>query len=63
MATAHQFCPVHRIGYNSDLDPVCPQCTNARIPPQQSFDFDVVAQKPMNADGVHLDKRTLQPEK
>ncbi len=35
---AVKFCPVHRIGYNDELDPVCPQCTLAGIPPQPPVD-------------------------
>lgn len=27
------FCPRHRIGYNTELDPVCPQCSIGRMEP------------------------------
>lgn len=27
------FCTRHRIGFNTDLDPVCPQCTLSRMEP------------------------------
>ena len=63
MDTDVQFCPLHKTGYNSTLDPVCPQCTLAHIAPPPPLNYDVVAQKPIDAAGNHLNKRTLQPEK
>lgn len=35
-----KFCPRHKIGFNSDFDPVCPQCTLASLtaPPEWSVD-------------------------
>lgn len=27
------FCPRHRIGYNQELDPICPQCSIGRMEP------------------------------
>lgn len=26
-----KFCPRHRLGFNNDFDPVCPQCTLAHL--------------------------------
>lgn len=25
------YCTLHRLGYNTDLDPACPQCVLARV--------------------------------
>lgn len=58
--TVHRFCPLHRIGFNSDLDPVCPQGAIAHIQCPDSLDFDVVAQKPVSASGALLNPRTLR---
>jgi hypothetical protein len=58
--TRHGFCPLHRIGFDRDLDPVCPQCILQRVVPPESLDFDVVAQLPLNAQGKHLNPRTLK---
>jgi len=30
---ALKYCPLHGLGYNAQLDPVCPQCSLARIMP------------------------------
>lgn len=57
--TVHRFCPKHRIGWNSDLDPVCPQGLIAHVDCPESLDFDIVAQKPRNASGKLLNPRTL----
>ena len=35
-----RYCPLHGIGYNSQLDPVCPQCSLARIMPAEPLDVD-----------------------
>lgn len=59
--TDHAFCTLHRIAYNALLDPTCPQCTVAHIQPPEQLDYDIVAQKPLNAAGKHLNPRTLQP--
>lgn len=57
----HKFCTIHRIGYDSRSDYVCPQCSLARIPPGEQLDFDVVKQKPVDAAGATLDPITLKP--
>lgn len=59
----HGFCKRHRIAFNRDLDPVCPQCTLAGAEPGEQLEFDSDAQMPLDAEGRHLDKRTLQPVK
>lgn len=61
MATVHAFCPLHRIAYNADLDPTCPQCVLQRIAPPEQLDFDSVTQRPLSASGEQLDRRTLKP--
>jgi len=61
MSTKLQFCGLHRIGYNSELDPVCPQCLIARIPPAKHYDFDGTAQKPVDAAGKPLDAAAIVP--
>lgn len=54
-----EFCTRHKIGFNSDLDPVCPQCALGRLdaPPSPKVDQltldvpDVIDQstgKPLN---------------
>lgn len=58
---AHQFCTLHRIAYNDDLDPTCPQCMIGRIAGHEQLDFDIVSQKPRAADGTLLNPRTLKP--
>lgn len=60
MATRHAFCQLHRIAYNRDLDPTCPQCMLARIVPPEQLDFDESLQKPLDASGSPLDPRTLK---
>ena len=61
MAADHAFCTIHRIAYNRRYDPICPQCTLARIPPPTQLDYDVIAQRPLDATGKPLDPFTLQP--
>lgn len=34
------FCPRHRIGYNDDLDPVCPQCSMSKWEPVDPLQVD-----------------------
>lgn len=63
MATSHGFCTLHRIAYNGDLDPTCPQCMIGHVAGQQQLDYDIVRQAPLDAAGVLLDKRTLLPVK
>jgi hypothetical protein len=61
------FCTIHRIGYRVDLDPVCPQCTLARMSPfkpdstSTQLRFDPQAQKPVDIAGKLLDPITLVP--
>ena len=35
-----KYCPLHGIGYNAALDPVCPQCSLARIMPPEPLEVD-----------------------
>lgn len=35
-----QFCPRHRLGFNDDLDPSCPQCTMAGLEPPETYAVD-----------------------
>ena len=63
MKGQHGFCQRHRIAFNRDLDPVCPQCTLSGAPPGEQLEFDSDRQMPLNAAGDPLDKRTLQPVK
>ena len=60
MSTRHAFCPLHRIAYDGDLDPTCPQCVLQRITPPTQLDFDVIRQLPLDASGKHLDRRGQQ---
>lgn len=59
--TKHGFCKIHRIAYNRDLDPTCPQCMIAHIVPGEQLDFDEFQQKPLDSAGRPLDKRSLEP--
>lgn len=60
--TDHGFCSMHHIAYNRRLDPICPQCTLARIQPGNQLDYDSVIGKPLDpATGKPLDPFTLQP--
>lgn len=36
-----QFCSRHRIGFNDDLDAVCPQCTLSSLDPAPTWAVDV----------------------
>lgn len=38
---ALEFCTLHGIGYNAAFDPVCPQCSLARITPPKPLLVDV----------------------
>lgn len=60
--TRHGFCTVHRIGYDRELDAVCPQCSLAHMAPAEQLDFDSAKQKPLDASGALLNPRTLRPE-
>lgn len=63
----HAFCSVHRIAFNVRLDPVCPQCVFAHIPPwrpdgtETALGYDTKAEKPVDASGALLDPKTLRP--
>lgn len=35
-----RYCTTHGIGYNPGLDPVCPQCSLARMPPAEALPVD-----------------------
>lgn len=59
--TQHGFCPLHRIAYNRDLDPVCPQCSMQGIMPPEQLNYDNGAQMPLDASGKRLSPRTLKP--
>jgi hypothetical protein len=57
-----QFCALHKIAYNSDLDPTCPQCTLARLQGAIQYDYDAGHQQPIEPQsGKLLDRKTLQP--
>lgn len=58
---SHGFCKLHRIAYNRDLDPTCPQCSMQGIPPSEQLDYDNVAQMPLDGTGKQLSPRTLKP--
>lgn len=36
-----KYCTVHGIGYESTLDPVCPQCSLSRMAPAQALSVDL----------------------
>jgi len=55
--TRHGFCSLHRIAYDRDLDPTCPQCMLAGIMPPKQYDFDEVAGKPLDDSQKLLDPR------
>ena len=38
---AVRYCPLHGIGYNPALDPVCPQCSLARMQPPKPLEVDL----------------------
>jgi hypothetical protein len=63
MATDHGFCPLHKIGYNRDMDATCPQCVIAGHLPPDQLDYDTKSQSPLSASGERLDRRTLQAVK
>jgi hypothetical protein len=60
MEIRHYFCPLHKVAYNGDLDPTCPQCVLAGHLPPEQLEFDVNSQRPLNASGKPLNPRTLQ---
>lgn len=35
-----KFCPRHAVGYQSDFDPVCPQCTLAGLEAPATWAID-----------------------
>lgn len=35
-----KFCPLHKIGFQSDFDPMCPQCTLAALTPPEEWAVD-----------------------
>lgn len=59
--TKHQFCGLHRIGYDATLDPTCPQCTLAHIGTATQYDYDTLKAQPLDDSGKPLDARTLKP--
>lgn len=61
MATKLQHCGLHRITWNTDFEAVCPQCLLARIQPAKHYDFDSVAQKPVDAAGAPLAPAAIVP--
>lgn len=63
MSTKLMLCTLHKIAYNTDLDPVCPQCVIARIEPFKSIDFDSASQKPLDAQGKPLELAVVVPAK
>ena len=51
----HGYCTLHRIGYNRQLDPTCPQCTLAGLSAEQ-LDYDPEATQTVQvAVGAPLD--------
>lgn len=40
------FCPRHKVGYNDELDPVCPQCAVAKWEPPEPLAVDTVQGSP-----------------
>lgn len=55
--TRHGFCSMHRIAYDRDLDPTCPQCMVAGIMPPAQLEFDELQQMPLSPTGKLLDAR------
>jgi hypothetical protein len=58
---AHQFCGLHKIGYDTTLDYHCPQCIIGRIFPVKQYAFDTVLQKPVDAAGAPLAPAAVTP--
>lgn len=63
MASRHAFCTMHRIAYNRDLDPICPQCSVQRIMPPEQLEYDSSEQAPRSKSGELLDAFTLEPRR
>lgn len=57
----HAFCGLHKIGYNTDLDYVCPQCVIAKIAPAKQWEFDTQLQAPVDATGNPLEVAEATP--
>lgn len=38
---AVQFCTLHKLGYNDELDPTCPQCMLAHLQPPEPLEVDL----------------------
>lgn len=56
----HGFCTIHRIAYDRRLDPICPQCTLARMQPAEQLEYDQIENKPRDKSGALLDPFTLE---
>jgi hypothetical protein len=52
---------MHRIAYDRDLDPTCPQCMLAGVMPPKQYEFDEVQQKPVNDSGKLLEPKGVIP--
>jgi hypothetical protein len=63
MATRHGFCTLHKIAFDRTLDPICPQCSLARIEPFKDLDYDVTLKTPLDAAGKPLELAAVRPEK
>lgn len=55
--TRHGFCSIHRIAYDRNLDPTCPQCLLAHMSPPKQYDFDELAHTPVDDSQKPLDAR------
>lgn len=63
MPTKIQFCTLHRIGFNTDLDPICPQCSLSHSGAFKSVDYDSAAQLPLDVSGKPVKPGDLVPER
>lgn len=71
MPTRHGFCSLHRIAYDRQLDPTCPQCMIGHVNGAQQLDWEpivtsapTVSGGPIDpASGARLDAITLAPAK
>ena len=55
--TRHGFCSMHRIAYDRDNDATCPQCLLSGIYPPKQYEYDELAQQPLDDSGKLLDAR------
>ena len=62
MATKHGFCTLHKVGFNRDLDPICPQCSLAHIVPFKDLDYDEQLKLPLDASGKPVELANVRAE-